>query len=181
VTEPLRDLPVRARSGESAIAPVEIDGLPDVIEALGRRWARKVEFHLTVIGAARIEEVAREDPTVPHRVASVLDGRGVGPIYVSRELRRVRHPDEPGFETIVVMVECPALAAVYRDLSSELGAELAPPPAHVTLYSTDPGRGIGLNSDDQLRDRAPALSAQEQEELRRAMRFGEVFEHPAQR
>jgi hypothetical protein len=180
VTKPLRDLPVRARPGESAIAPVEIDGLPDEIEALDRRWRRKVEFHMTVIGAARIEEVARQHPAVPDRVARVLDGRGVGPIYVTRELRRVHHPDEPGFETIVVMVDWPALAGVYRDLSAELGGDLARPPAHVTLYSTDPERGIGLNDDDQLRERAPALTAQIQEELRRVMRFDEVFETPAQ-
>ena len=181
MTKPLRDLPVQARPGESAIAPVEIDGLPDEIEALGRRWQRKLEFHMTVIGAARIEEVAREDPGVPERVARVLDGRGVGPIYVTRELRRTRHPDEPGFETIVVMVDCPALAQVYRDLSAELGDQLSPPPAHVTLYSTDPERGIGLNNRDQLRERAPLLSAQEQEEVRRAMRFDEVLESLPQR
>jgi hypothetical protein len=93
----------------------------------------------------------------------------------------VRHPDEPGFETIVVMVECPALAGVYRDLSAELGRRLSPPPAHLTLYSTDPERGIGINDDDQLRERAPGLSAREQEEVRRAMRFEEVFEPPAKR
>jgi hypothetical protein len=180
VTKPLRDLPVHARPGESAVAPVEIDGLPDEIEALGGRWQRKLEFHMTVIGAARIEEVAREDPAAPDRVARVLDGRGVGPIYVTRELRRVRHPDEPGFETIVVIVECPALAGVYRDLSAELDAELAPPPAHVTVYSTDPERGIGINDERQLRERASPLSAQEQEEVGRAMRFEEVFKPPAQ-
>jgi hypothetical protein len=181
VTKPLRDLRVQARPGESAIAPVEIDGLPDEIEALGRRWPRKVEFHMTVIGTARIADLAREDRAVPDRVARVLDGRGVAPIYVTRELRRARHPDEPGFETIAVIVDCPALAGVYRDLSAELGKRLSPPPAHVTLYSTDPERGIGLNNDDQLRERAPALNEAEQDELRRAMRFDEVFEPPAQR
>jgi hypothetical protein len=180
VTTPLRDLPVQAHLGESAIAPVEIDGLPEEIDALGRRWQRKLEFHMTVIGGATIEEVAREDPVLADRVARVLDGRDVGPIYVTRELRRARHPDEPGFETIVVMVDCPPLAGIYRDLSAELGDQLSPPPAHVTLYSTDPERGIGLNDDEQLGVRAPRLSAQEQEEVRRAMRFDEVFEPPAQ-
>jgi len=180
VTKPLRDLPIQARPGESAIAPVEIDGLPDEIDALGRRWQRKLEFHMTVIGAARIEELAREDPAVPDRVARVLAGCSVGPIYVTQELRRVRHPDEPGFETIVVMVDCPALAEVYGELSAGLGKRLYPPPAHVTLYSTDPERGIGLNDDDQLRERAPALSEQEQEDVRWAMRFDEVFETPRQ-
>jgi hypothetical protein len=60
VTKPLRGSPVQAQRGESAIAPVEIDGLLDEIEALGRRWQRKVEFHMTVLGAARIEALARK-------------------------------------------------------------------------------------------------------------------------
>jgi hypothetical protein len=180
VTKQLRDAPVQARPGESAIAPVEIDGLPDEIEGLGRRWQRKVEFHMTVIGAARIEMISRGDPAGPERVARLLNGRSVGPIYVTRELRRVRHPDEPGFETIVVMVECRALAGVYRELSARLGAELAPPPAHVTLYSTDPERGIGVNDERQLAERAPGLSEKDKEELRLAMRFDEMFEPPTQ-
>ena len=94
---------------------------------------------------------------------------------MTRELRRVRHPDEAGLETIVVMVRCPALAGVYRDLSAELGAQLAPPPEHVTLYSTDPERGIGINDEQQLFERAAGLSAGEAEQLHRAMRFDEVF------
>jgi hypothetical protein len=79
-----------------------------------------------------------------------------------------------------VMVRCPALAEVYEELSAHPGAELAPPPAHVTLYSTDPDRGIGLNDERQLAERAPGLSEKDQEELRLAMRFDEVFEPPTQ-
>jgi hypothetical protein len=50
----------------------------------------------------------------------------------------------------------------------------------VTLYSTDPERGIGINDEAQLRERAPALSEEEQQELRRALRFDEVFGAAAQ-
>ena len=181
MTKALRDLPVVMAPGESAIAPVEIRRLPDEIEALGRRWQRKVEFHMTVIGAAVLEKVSAGDPRVQKRVGRVVGDRSVGPIYATSELRRVRHPEDPDFETIVVMVECPALAEVYRELSAELGTELAPPPAHVTLYSTDSERGIGINDDQQLRERAPALAEEEQEELRRAMRFDEVFGAPSHR
>jgi hypothetical protein len=165
---------------ESAIAPVEIDGLPGAIGALGRRWQRKAEFHMTVLGTAAIEEIGAGDRAAWKRVARVLAGRSVAPIRATRELRRVRHPDEPGFETIAVMVESPALVEVYRDLSTELRMELAPLPAHVTLYSTDPERGIGINDEAQLRERAPALSEEEQQELRRALRFDEVFGPAAQ-
>ena len=169
---PLRDLPVQVPSGGSAIAPVEIDGLPDEIEAIGRRWERKVEFHMTVLTESVIEDAGVNwDPVV-----RVLGGRSVGPIHVTRELRRVgRHPDKPGLETIVVMVDCPALPAVYGELSRELGAELAPPPAHVTLYSTDPEQGIGISDQDQLERRAPELTEEQQAELRRAMDFDAVF------
>jgi hypothetical protein len=173
--------PVKVSAGTAAIVPVEIAGLPAELDALGRRWQRKVEFHMTVVGRAVIERVGHGDPEAWERVARVVAGRSVGPIEVTRELRHVRHPDEPDFETIVVMVECPELAGVHRDLSAELGVELSPPPAHVTLYSTDPERGIGINDEAQLRERAPELSAQEQEELQRSMRFDEVFGAPAQR
>lgn len=111
----LRDFPVVAQPGQSAIGPVEITGLRPRIEALGCRWQRKVEFHMTVIGTSRIERLARADSGIRERVAGVLDGRSVGPIYVTRELRRVRHPERAELETIVVMVACPALAGVYRE------------------------------------------------------------------
>ena len=60
-------------------------------------------------------------------------------------------------------------------VAKELGANLCPLPSHVTLYSTDPKDGIGINNETQLRERAPELSEEEQEELRRAMQFDEVF------
>ena len=105
-----------------------------------------------------------------------LEGRSVDPIYVTRELRRVGgHPDKPGLETIVVMVECSRLSTIYGELSLELGFDLTPPPAHVTLFSTDPEQGIGISNEVQLRERAPALGEEEHEEVRRATGFEAVF------
>ena len=81
----LPDSPIQAPGGKSAIAPVEIEGLPAEIDALGQRWGRKVEFHMTVLAAAVIEaaRLAWED------VARLTAGRRVGPITVTREVRRV--------------------------------------------------------------------------------------------
>ena len=157
------------------IAPVEIEGLPVEIQALGRRWQRKVEFHMTVLARAVIEELSAGDPGAGEAIAARLGGREVGPVFVTRELRHVRHPGKPELETIVVMVECPALEGLFDELSGAFGARLVPPPAHVTLYSTDPERGIGINDEEQLRERAPALAQAEQEEARQAMGFDAVF------
>jgi hypothetical protein len=172
----LPDAPVQVSPGGSAIAPVEIEGLPAEIEALGRRWQRKVEFHMTVIGQAAIEKAGGGDPSAWDTVTRVVEGRSVGPIRVTRELRRVHDPQNPDLETIVVMVECPALPAIYRELSNELGANLSPLPSHVTLFSTDPKEGIGINDEEGLAERTRRLSEEEAREVRRAMRYEEVFE-----
>ena len=171
----LRDSPLEAFTGQSVIAPVEVEALPARIEALGRPWRRKVEFHMTVLGAAVIEEVGEGDAGIWEVLRTLLGERSIGPILVTRQVRRVTHPERPGLEALVVMVRCRALKPLYEELSEELGVTLMPPPAHVTLFSTDPKRGIGINDRQQLRERAPALSEQEQEEVRRAMRFDEVF------
>jgi hypothetical protein len=130
---------------------------------------------VTVIGKAVVDRVGGGDPATWKQVSAVLAGRSVGPVHATGELRHVRHPEDAELETIVAMVECPALAGIYGELSDTLGAGLAPPPAHVTLYSTDPERGIGINDAGQLAKRAPTLSDAKQEELRRAMGFDEVF------
>lgn len=171
----LRDSPLEAPAGESVIAPVSIDGLPPEIDALGRRWQRKVEFHMTVLAAAVIEQIGGGDAAIWERVAGLLAGQTVGPIFVTREVRRVRDPERAELETLVVMVQCPALEPLYAELSIQLEAELTAPPAHVTLYSTHPEEGIGINDLQQLRERAPGLSEEEQEEVRRGMGFDEVF------
>lgn len=177
VTRPLRDSPVEGRPGESLVAPLRIEGLPPVIEALGRRWRRKVEFHMTVVGRAVIEALGAPWQAV----AGVAAGRSMGPICVTRELRRVTQPQRPELQTLVVMVRCPSLETLYEELSATLGAQLEVPPAHVTLYSTDPQQGIGINDQTQLRERAPALSEDEQEEVRRAIDFEAVFGAAARR
>jgi hypothetical protein len=157
------------------IAPVIIEGLPREIEALGMRWQRKREFHVTAASANVLMNAGRGRPDLWDLVTEVADGRSIGPINVRSEIRRVRDPARPGLQTLVVMVDAPALTALHADLSSELGSPLHPPPAHVTLYSTDPVQGIGLDHARHLTERAPELTEAEKREVRQAMSFDEVF------
>lgn len=90
-------------------------------------------------------------------------------------MRLVGDPDEPGAETLVVMVDAPGLGVLHRELSAALGVELRPPSAQVTLYVADPARGAGIDAERGLVERAPALAGGQQEEVRRATRLGEVL------
>jgi hypothetical protein len=104
-------------------------------------------------------------------VIEVASGRYLGPVTASDDVRRVRHPDDQELQTLIVMADCPGLEDLYSDLSSALQVALTPPPAHVTLYSTDPAEGIGIVDQSELAERASALSAAEQDEIRRVMGF----------
>ncbi len=181
------------------MAPLTIVGLPAEISALGSRWRRKLEFHLTAVSAATLERAGAGRPDLWEVVTRVAGGRSIGPVRAGEEVRVVSHPDarpishpdarpishqdarpvtDPDaseLRTLIVMAEAGGVEGLHRDLSAALGVELRPPPTHITLYSTDPARGIGIDDEAQLAARAPALSDRDQEALRRAMSFDAVL------
>lgn len=169
---PLTPDPLRITESRSVIAPLTIAGLPAGVEALGQRWLRKSEFHLTAVAERALD---LGPPRLRRAVERLGRGRALGPVTVTPDVRRVSHPDRPELRTLIVMVECHGLATFYRELSVELGIELEPPPAHVTLYSSDPNVGIGIIDARELIARAPPLRREQQHAVREAIRFGEVF------
>jgi hypothetical protein len=181
----LREASIHVVAGHSVVAPLIVEGLPAEIDALGVRWQRKREFHLTVLSRAIVEAAAESSrldaATVWDTVTRALSGRTVGPITTRNDLRRVNRPDndndndDDALQTLIVMVDAPGLNPIYRELSAELATHLDPPPAHVTLYSTDPAEGIGIESERQLAERAPPLTDAEQQQLRDAISFDRVF------
>jgi hypothetical protein len=171
----VEDEPLRVVRGSSVIAPLRIDGLPAEVETLGRHWLRKVEFHLTAVPAALIERLGKRSVDAWDLVADVANGRSIGPVFARDEVRTVLHPTEPGLRTVIVMADAEAISSLYEDLSDAFAQTLHPPPTHITLYSTDPERGIGIDDPRQLAERAPALPLQDQDEFRRATSFDEVF------
>ncbi len=164
----LRQASIHVVEGRSLVVPLAIEGLPETIECLGRRWQRKREFHLTAL-AARLLDTPHAGSDAWDRVVRVASGRSLGPVRAEESFRRVRHPEEPDLETLIVMAECPGLAELVGDLSMALGRTLPVPPAHVTLYSTDPVEGIGITNEGELAERAPPLSHADEHAVRRAL------------
>lgn len=162
-------------AGQSLVVPLQIEGLPEQIEALGESWQRKIEFHLTAISARKLEREGGIRPDLWELITRVAAGCTLGPISALDEVRRVWTPEKPGLRTLIVMVGAPGLDGFHRELSHALGARFEPPPAHVTLYSNDPTQGIGIDDVKELRERAPQLLPDQQDEVRRAMRFHEAF------
>jgi hypothetical protein len=157
------------------VAPLVIGGLPETIVALGCTWRRKVEFHVTVVSAATLERVAGGDPALWSSVAAVAAGRSIGPVVVFEDVRRVTDSARPGLRTLIAMAHAAGLEALHDNLSTALGTAVGPPPAHITLYSSDPEAGIGIDNEWELVQRAPRLSVSAQQEVRDAMCFEAAF------
>ena len=170
----LRPASLYAHEHESVIVPVTVAGLASRFEALGRTWARKRELHVTAIASSSVAEqlgVAIEE--VWPAIVDLAARRSVGEIAVGDELRLVTTQEQT---TLVVMVSVEGFDELYAALNARLGAALAPPPAHITLYTDPPGAGgVGLHSERHLRGLTRVLTAEEALAVRAHMGWDAVF------
>src|SRR3954447_24846234 len=148
-------------------------GLAEEIHVLGERWALKDEFHVTAADTPWLAE--RAGVPLEHawrELTAALEGRRAGPVRVGDELRLVREADE---RTVIVMVRVAVLGELYPELSGRLGAPLAPPPTHITLYTRPGGEAIGVHDESDLRALTRVLSGREADEVRAAIGFDDVL------
>jgi len=154
-------------AGGAVIVPLSMHGLPERIDVLGAAWEVKREFHVTALNTEWLaERLGTPLDDVWREVAAALEGRRAGPVRVRDELRAVRRGDE---RTLIVMAGVDGFGELYRELSARLGAPLAPPPAHVTLYTRPGGEGIGLHDAQELEQFTRRLTDDEDREVRDAI------------
>lgn len=169
----LRPASLYPHARASVLVPLALFGLPRRIEAQGETWAVKDEFHVTAAHTPWLAK--RAGVSLEHawrELSAALVGRRVGPVRVGEELRRVR---EGGERTLIVMVRVDGLSDLYTELSGRLGAPLAPPPAHITLYTRPGGQGIGIHDESDLRSLTEPLTGRHAADVRHAIGFDTVL------
>ena len=173
----LRPASLHPRLRGPVLVPLAVFGLPERIAALGRTWHVKEEHHVTALDTPWLAE--RANVSLEHAwdaVTATLEGRRAGPVRIGDELREVRRGQE---RTLIVMARVDGFAALHDELAARLGTPLPLPPAHVTLYTGEPGEpGIGLHDEDELRALTRVLQGAEGADTRAAMRFDAVFGPP---
>jgi hypothetical protein len=139
------------------VLPVDAAPPASPLRRDSREFPPKDELHITLVGRVLGEELRQvlgERREVATRPAfEALDwsfersGRGL----------LIEKPGGAGDDgrvakaTVIEPVELPALGFYYRWLGGLLGRELAVPPAHITLYTLDGARGIGIPTVRSLR------------------------------
>lgn len=133
--------------------PLELVAIPTWLasesQALG--FKQKDEYHVTVIGVGLSERI--RDLGKTEAVAELI-GTYVWSVEISNQYIELAKDDDDDIhrQSIICMVEVPQLAAFYEELSNHTNTTLSAPPAHITLYTKNYDRGIGVyNQDDLMR------------------------------
>jgi hypothetical protein len=160
----LRPASLYAIERDVVLIPLTLVGLERELDLLGLPWRRKHEFHVTALSAERLVNLTGRDvDLVWQAVEAAVLRQEIGEVSLRvRDLRLVNEDDE---RTLVVMADVQGLGELYETLSGRLGTEIAPPPAHVTLYTRPGGEGIGLHDDADLRELTRPLTDPEVDEF----------------
>ena len=114
----------------------------------------KDEYHVTVLGKKTQERLLSEG--VLDRVIRLLDETprwniaSLGDILLLRNIETDDGGKQVIEESIVQLVTIPELGTLYDEIRKTTNLNIPTPPAHITLFTKNADRGIGLYSNKQL-------------------------------
>jgi hypothetical protein len=125
----------------------------------GARFERKAEYHVTVIGSvlgSYLLQAIEAGSLVEARVAELYEREEWRCLPLPRFLllSRARRDGAGDEASVIQLLELPGMARFYAALRRLLpaGQRIPTPPPHITLYTRNGARGIGLRSHAVLRE-----------------------------
>ena len=125
------------------------------VTVLDKIFKPKQEIHVTLIGkqlGALILAKMIVDHTIEEKLKTIFDGIdwSYRPINPGHLLERTK--GEVAQKSIILLLEMPGVDEYYDRLKSQglIESEVLTPPPHVTLYTHNCLRGIGVKNNDDL-------------------------------
>ena len=146
--------------------PLELEGLPETIQVSGMALTRKSEFHCSLLCVKCLtSELEQRGQTPDQAAASLLsifsELTKTQPLLfvgLTGELRLIKKDDR---HTLVAMCEISGLRRVFQLLNAQLDMSIPLQPAHITLYTSEPDKGIGISSIEELENMSQPLAEPE--------------------
>jgi hypothetical protein len=134
------------RRPDGAIVYIKLR-MPRQVEFAGRPFQVKGEFHVTLLGREALRQAGLlELPSLGGAIRQAAHGVRFS-VEVLDDFLLV---ENDGAATIIRMCNVNGAEEFFRRFESEMGAEMARPPYHVTLYTAGARRGVGLGSPADL-------------------------------
>lgn len=170
--------------GPYALIEIKIPGLPDRFEAGDKVWIKKDETHVTLVGFATQlhkkiiaqaketgEKISRKEAQERIKNALVKAAEGIKfKVVLKDELRLAERGEND--RSIIQMCEVLGIEEYFDKITAALGLETGTielPPTHVTLYTGENNKAIGLPTDEILRELTRELTQQELEEINKKL------------
>lgn len=136
------------------LADLRFEDLPDNISVKGYELQLKTEFHISLVCAKKIAAIIDEQRTeeiqaeIVNKFAEFVSKT---PLYIYQPLKIFRFVQRGEKKTVIMMVEVLRLNEFFELLETNYKKKLPRQPTHITLYTLQPEAGIGILSDQQLK------------------------------
>jgi hypothetical protein len=140
-------------NGYIGLVNIELDNLAKTIEVDEYELLIKSEFHVSLLCTKNIAPLIDDtnvDIIESELVEFFLDFIKTTPLdtySATNEFRLVKNNDRV---TLVGMVIVPGIEGLFTELSKKYGVSLPIQPTHITVYTLQPEKGIGILSKEQL-------------------------------
>ena len=142
------------------LMPIVLDGLPRTVQVEGCELSLKSNFHASLVGVKYIvERYGQEIDDIQNKCLEIFcDVMREHPIIFLRFTGEFRFVAQGEKKTLVAMCELSNIDSFFNMLRQTLGIEVDTQPTHVTLYTLQPDAGIGITSQEQLKNRTKVVS-----------------------
>jgi hypothetical protein len=140
------------------------EGLPSSIVIKGHKLLLKSEFHISLIKTAfaaelidktRMEEIQDEIYTL---FIDFISKQPLNTFYSDNQFRFVELDIR---KTLVGLVNVPHLTEFFDELRAKFGVDIPNQPTHITMYTLQPEKGIGILSEQQLEEASQSVEVPE--------------------
>lgn len=128
--------------------------LPPTIVFEDETYHIKNEFHISLVCVKRLSPMVagvkaeEAEKKIVHLFKEYAKNHPLDSYVLTHETRLVA---KGARRTIVVMAHVDGLYGLFKFINEQLGTNFDVQPAHVTLYTLQPGKGIGILNSSELR------------------------------
>lgn len=146
--------------------PVKAEEIPKTVDINGKTLLLKSSFHVSLMYVKGV--VSKYGESFEQKIVDFFcDFVKSNKISFTNYRDEFRYAiDERGRETVIVMCDTLNIKEFFEALNKKFGFDIEVPPTHVTLYTLEQDKGIGLNDSSDIEEKTSVVTEQIPEEIR---------------
>ena len=161
----------RFLEGYIHLSDIQLSGLPTTTNVKGHKLLRKDEFHISLVdvnGVANLIDPQSVDNIEAEIIEEFKKFLEQYKLDKFRLLNQFRYVVKDIRKTVIVMCDVPDAEEFFALLGRKYKKSLPRQPNHITLYTLQENRGIGILSDEELAECSEPIDLPELKRVKRA-------------